>query len=99
MELLDRQVAIVTGGAQGIGLGIATVLRAEGANIVIADIDGAAAAQSASRLSGTGEHAIGVRADVTAQADVDNVAPAAVARWRRSATPPSHPKLNPHLPL
>jgi NAD(P)-dependent dehydrogenase (short-subunit alcohol dehydrogenase family) len=34
MERLDGQVAIVTGGARGSGLGIATVLRAEGANVV-----------------------------------------------------------------
>ncbi len=99
MELLDRQVAIVTGGAQGIGLGIATVLRAEGANIVIADIDGAAAAQSASRLSGTGEHAIGVRADVTAQADVDNVAAEAVGRWGRIDILAANAGIYPHIPL
>ena len=83
MERLDGQVAIVTGGAQGIGLGIATVLRAEGANIVIADINGAAAAETASRLSGTGEHAIAVRADVTAEADVDAMAAEAIGRWGR----------------
>jgi NAD(P)-dependent dehydrogenase (short-subunit alcohol dehydrogenase family) len=45
---------------RGIGLGIATVLRAEGADVVIADIDGAGAAQAASRLCDTGEHALAV---------------------------------------
>jgi len=99
MERLDGQVAIVTGGAQGIGLGIATVLRAEGANIVIADIDGAAAAQTASQLSGTGEHAVGVRADVTAQADVDNVAAEAVGRWGRIDILAANAGIYPHIPL
>ena len=99
MERLDGQVAIVTGGAQGIGLGIATVLRAEGANIVIADIDGAAAAQAASKLSGTGEHAVGVRADVTAQADVDNVAAEAVGRWGRIDILAANAGIYPHIPL
>jgi NAD(P)-dependent dehydrogenase (short-subunit alcohol dehydrogenase family) len=39
MQSLDGQVAIVTGAASGIGLGIATVLRAEGAAVVVADLD------------------------------------------------------------
>ena len=99
MERLDRQVAIVTGGAQGIGLGIATVLRAEGANIVIADIDGAAAEQTASRLSGSGEHAIGVQADVTAPADVDNVVARAVGRWGRIDILAANAGIYPHIPL
>src|SRR5215469_10833778 len=99
MERLDGQVAIVTGGAQGIGLGIATVLRAEGANIVIADINGAAAAQTASRLSGTGEHAIGVRADVTAQADVENMAAEAVGRWGRIDVLAANAGIYPHIQL
>jgi len=99
MDRLDRQVAIVTGGAQGIGLGIATVLRAEGANIVIADIDGAAAAQTASQLSGTGEHAVGVRADVTAPADVDNVVARAVGRWGRIDILAANAGIYPHIPL
>ncbi|MGC1284239.1 MAG: SDR family NAD(P)-dependent oxidoreductase, partial [Streptosporangiaceae bacterium] len=47
MQGLDGQVAIVTGGAQGIGFGIATVLRAEGANVVVADVDEAAAKAAA----------------------------------------------------
>jgi 3-oxoacyl-[acyl-carrier protein] reductase len=99
MERLDGQVAIITGGAQGIGLGIATVLRAEGANVVIADINGAAAAQAASRLSGTGEHALAVRADVTAQADAESMAAEAVRRWGRIDILAANAGIYPHIPL
>lgn len=83
MQRLDGQVAIVTGGARGIGLGIATVLRAEGADVVIADVDGAAAATAAAALQEASEHAIGVRADVTEPADVEDLAAAAIGRWGR----------------
>ena len=41
MQPLTDQVAVVTGAARGIGRGIASVLAAEGARVVIADIDGA----------------------------------------------------------
>jgi NAD(P)-dependent dehydrogenase (short-subunit alcohol dehydrogenase family) len=39
MQSLDGQVAIVTGAGSGIGLAIATVLRSEGAEVVVADLD------------------------------------------------------------
>jgi 3-oxoacyl-[acyl-carrier protein] reductase len=99
MERLDGQVAVVTGGARGIGLGIATVLRAEGANVVIADINGEAAAEAASRLSDAGEHAIAVRADVTAQADVDSVAAEALSRWGRIDILAANAGIYPHIAL
>ena len=99
MERLDGQVAIVTGGARGIGLGIATVLRAEGADELIADIDGAGAAQAASRLCDTGEHALAVQADVTAQPDVDSMAAEAVRRWGRIDILAANAGIYPHIPL
>lgn len=99
MQRLDGQVAIVTGGAQGIGLGIATVLRAEGADVVIADIDAAAAAAAASGLDRTGEHAVGVRADVTAPADVDGMVAAAISQWGRIDILAANAGIYPHIPL
>jgi len=48
---LDGQVAIVTGAARGIGLVIARHLAAEGARLVIADIDADTLAEAASSLS------------------------------------------------
>ena len=47
---LEGKVAIVTGGAAGIGKGIARVLAEEGCNVVIADIDGKKGETTASEL-------------------------------------------------
>jgi len=58
--------SIVTGGASGIGLGIADSLAEAGANVILADLDGAAAAAAATRISNT--HRVGalaVELDVT----------------------------------
>jgi 3-oxoacyl-[acyl-carrier protein] reductase len=60
-DVQDR-VAIVTGGARGIGLAVATRLAADGARVAIADIDAAAASEAAHTL---GERAMAVRLDVT----------------------------------
>ena len=61
MRLADR-VAIVTGGAQGIGRAIAQRLHEEGATVVIADLEGAEAAGE--ELDG-----LGVRVDVSNESD------------------------------
>jgi 3-oxoacyl-[acyl-carrier protein] reductase len=62
MGLVEKKVAVVTGGARGIGLAIAERLSAEGAAVALGDLDGAEAAEAASRLPG---QAIGVSCDVT----------------------------------
>src|SRR5690606_37606993 len=63
-------VAIVTGGARGIGYATAEVLGRDGYALVLADLDLDAAHQSASILEETGHIAVGVRTDV---ADADSV--------------------------
>ncbi len=66
MGLLEDKVALVTGAAQGLGLAIAERFTAEGATVVIADLDGDAAAEAAARLDG----ATSVRANVVDEDDV-----------------------------
>ena len=60
---LAGKVAIVTGGGSGFGEGIARKFVAEGAQVIIADRDGAGAERAAAAL---GAERVGVRADVTA---------------------------------
>jgi len=64
MGRVQDRVIIVTGAAQGIGAGIARALVAEGAKVVVADLNGDLAAQVAERLSESGATAISKAVDV-----------------------------------
>jgi 3-oxoacyl-[acyl-carrier protein] reductase len=79
VQQLDDQVAVITGGARGIGLGIATVLAAAGAHVVLADLDADAADEAAAALRREGLSAEGIRTDVTDRASVDGLAAQVVA--------------------
>ena len=64
---LNGKNAVVTGGAKGIGLGIAERLAEAGANVLIADMDGEEAVASAEKIGDSyGVKAEGIRLDVTA---------------------------------
>jgi NAD(P)-dependent dehydrogenase (short-subunit alcohol dehydrogenase family) len=67
---LSGKVTLVTGGASGIGAGIATVLAQAGATVVIADLDEAKARQQAAALNEAGFRAAAVRIDL---ADEDSI--------------------------
>jgi 3-oxoacyl-[acyl-carrier protein] reductase len=67
---LQGKVAVVTGAGSGFGAGIARFFAAEGGRVVLADIDGAAAETVAEEIDRAGGAAIGLKADVTAKADV-----------------------------
>jgi NAD(P)-dependent dehydrogenase (short-subunit alcohol dehydrogenase family) len=73
MKLQDR-VAIVTGSAQGIGKAVADKLAAEGASVVLADLNEAGAKAAAATL----RRAIGVGTDVSDEASVKAMVKAAV---------------------
>jgi NAD(P)-dependent dehydrogenase (short-subunit alcohol dehydrogenase family) len=60
------RTAVVTGGSGGIGSATARRLHAEGANVVVVDLDGAGAEAVAKEL---GSKAIGMRADVSSPDD------------------------------
>src|SRR6185437_10925694 len=66
---LATRIALVTGAASGIGKAIATRLAAEGACVVIADLNADKAAEAAAEL-GNSDVAIGVAANVTDEAAV-----------------------------
>ncbi len=68
----QRTVAVVTGGARGIGLSIAEALAGTGSVIAIVDFDGDAAESAAVAISAAyGIRAIAVAADVTVKSQVD----------------------------
>ena len=77
MLALDGKVAIVTGASQGIGYAIATGLAAEGARIVVADVQGAEEAAAAF------PEGLGLTVDVSSEEDVARMADETVARCGR----------------
>ena len=81
MELLKERACVVTGAAQGIGLAVATAYAAEGAAIIIADINVEGAKQAASALAAGGTSAIAVGCDVTSADDIEAVVRTCVAEF------------------
>ena len=77
MKLQDK-VAIVTGGARGIGAAIVERYVAEGARVVVADISLAQAQETAGRH---GDRAIAIALDVTSLASIEACVEAVVAHW------------------
>ncbi|MCL4168816.1 UNVERIFIED_CONTAM: hypothetical protein GTU68_058542, partial [Idotea baltica] len=69
---LENKVAVVTGGARGIGLAVASRFVSEGAKVVIADIDEEAGQAAVAELNEKGE-ALFVLCDVAERLDVNNL--------------------------
>lgn len=81
MPDLSGQVALVTGGAQGIGGATARRLAADGARVLIADIDGAEAERNVARIREVGGTAATIVTDVSKAADIAAAVARAVAEW------------------
>ncbi|MDP3063626.1 MAG: SDR family NAD(P)-dependent oxidoreductase [Chloroflexota bacterium] len=82
IDLKDR-VAIVTGGASGIGRGICLVLAECGADVVVADIDAKRAEQVAAEVQAKGRKSMAAVVDVTKPASVDQMVKDVLARFGR----------------
>ncbi len=77
---LENKVAIVTGGAKGIGLAIAKRFAADGARVVIADVDEDAGSAAVEEVGALGAVRF-VRCDVGDKADVENLVASVVQTW------------------
>jgi 3-oxoacyl-[acyl-carrier protein] reductase len=78
LTMLTGRTAVITGGAQGIGLAIAQRFADNGARIVIGDLDETKAKEAAASLNGD---AIGVGCDVASDADVARLLDAATSAF------------------
>lgn len=78
---IQDKVAIVTGGASGIGRAISRRFGAEGAKVVVADINAAGAEKVAAEIVAAGGDAVGVAVDVSDSASVQALFDAALASY------------------
>jgi NAD(P)-dependent dehydrogenase (short-subunit alcohol dehydrogenase family) len=83
MGRLDGKVAIVTGGAAGIGRATATRMAAEGAAVVVADVDAEGAAATVLQIDVAGGTALVHPTDVSVEDDVEACIAATVANFGR----------------
>src|ERR1700733_4355619 len=80
VSLLTGQTAVITGGAQGLGFAIAQRFVAEGARVVLGDVNLEATEVAAKQLGGS-DVALAVQCDVTQSADVDTLVRTAVEHF------------------
>lgn len=80
---LEGQAAIVTGGGQGIGRGIALALAAEGADVAVLDLNAAAAGEVTAGIRARGRRAVALEVDVTDLPRVEAATAEVVAAFGR----------------
>jgi NAD(P)-dependent dehydrogenase (short-subunit alcohol dehydrogenase family) len=80
---LEGKIAIVTGGARGIGFAVARALSREGAAVAIADINGEGAKEAAQRLADSGGRSSGIAVNVAEPASVQAMVDAVVEAYGR----------------
>lgn len=81
VEELRGKVAVVTGGASGIGLGLAKRFCSEGMAVAIADVDEAGLAEAAEGLRGTGASVLEIPVDVSDAQQVEELAVRVLGRF------------------
>ena len=81
MKQFRDRVAVVTGGASGIGFAVAERLAAEGMKLVLADVEPGALDGAVKKLEAGGAAVLGVRTDVSQAADVERLAAKTLERF------------------
>ena len=82
MELIGK-VALVTGGAQGIGKAVALLLAEKGADLVISDINLQKAEETAGEILSKGRRALAIKANVTSSEDVEKMVQVILEQFNR----------------
>jgi 2-deoxy-D-gluconate 3-dehydrogenase len=80
---LKGKVAVVTGGAKGIGEAYSIGLAAEGANVVVADVNQKAGEEVVRRIKKSGGDAIFVRTDVSLKKDAENMIDETIKKYKK----------------
>jgi 3-oxoacyl-[acyl-carrier protein] reductase len=83
MGLLDKKVAIVTGGARGLGEAYCLRLAQEGARVAVADILEKEASGVVGEIKAAGGQAVAIKADVTSEAETKRMAEETVKKFGR----------------
>ena len=81
MGRLDGKVALITGGASGMGMVAARLFASEGASVVVSDVADEAGRELAQEITGAGGRAAFVHADVSSEPDARAMVSAAVERF------------------
>src|ERR1700720_1798279 len=81
MDRLKDKIAIVTGGASGIGRATALLFAAEGAAVSVGDIDAAGGQAVVAEIAAMGSQGLFVRTDVASARDAERLVSKTVERW------------------
>lgn len=81
MKRLNGKVAIITGGASGLGRAQAIRFASEGANVIVADLSPDKMDHVVAEITEAGGKAVGIKTDVTNDADIDNLVKEAMSQF------------------